>query len=583
MLTLSVSVLSLTTLSAQSQKQTAFQRMLQNYYEEYLALNPTTATAQGDNRYNHLFQNSISEPYRNQTKDLNQRYLDSLKSYPKKKLSGKDRVSYSIFEYELKDRLEALKFKSWLTPVSQMFDSRISFALMASGNGSHPFRSVKDYDDFLYRVNGFVAWTDTAITNMRRGMKEGYVQPRVVMEKVIPQLKAMITDDPVSSMFYNPIKRIPETFSAEDKARLEGQYKTAITESILPSLRKLLTFIEQDYLPATRQTVGISAVPEGKEYYDYLVRSWTTTNLTAEQIHQIGLSEVERIRKEMEALKTASGFTGSLKEFFRYLENDPRFFPFKTEEEVVAGYYAIHEKMKPHLQRLFNMTPKSAFEVRPVEKYRAASTAAHYYTGTPDGSRPGIFYVPVPDPSRYKYWIMEDLFLHEAIPGHHYERSLVMENTAMPANQKIGNYGAYTEGWGLYSERLGSELGLYTDIYQKMGQLQNEMHRAIRLVVDVGLHVKGWTREEAIRYSMENEPISEANAVQEIERYISMPGQALSYKIGELKIIELRKKAEEKAGKKFDVRSFHDQVLNDGPMPLEIFEEKLNEWIRKLK
>ncbi len=261
------------------------------------------------------------------------------------------------------------------------------------------------------------------------------------------------------------------------------------------------------------------------------------------------------------------------------MSTDPKFFPFKTDQEVVAAFQQIYDKMKPNLIKQFNMVPKTRFEIRPVEKYRAATTAAHYMTGTPDGSRPGVFYFPVLDATKYKYWAMEDLFLHEAIPGHHYERSLSTENPNLPGNQKIGGYGAYTEGWGLYAERLGKELGLYTDPYQRMGQLQGEMHRAVRLVVDAGIHSKGWTREQAIQYSLDNEPITEANAIQEIERYISMPGQALSYKLGELKILEMRKKAESAMGKKFDVRDFHDQVLKDGAMPLIIFESKMNQWI----
>lgn len=281
----------------------------------------------------------------------------------------------------------------------------------------------------------------------------------------------------------------------------------------------------------------------------------------------------------MEKVKQEAGFSGDLKAFFEYVFADKKFFPFQKDEDVVAAYKQIYERIKPHLATQFNMTPKTAFEIRPVEKYRAATSAAHYMRGTPDGSRPGVFYFPVLDAAKYQYWRMEDLFLHEAIPGHHYQISLQTENPDIPGFQKFGSYGAYIEGWGLYAESLGKALGLYTDPYQRLGQLYGEMHRAIRLVVDAGMHHKGWTREQALQYSLANEPITEANAIQEIERYIAIPGQALSYKTGELKIMEMRHKAEKTLGARFDVRAFHDEVLKDGAMPLQIFEDKMSRWV----
>ncbi len=564
---------------AQVSKPSKFQKMLDFYYEDFLKLNPTTATFKGDNRYNDQIENPISADYRAQSASLVKRYLDSLHHYTFAQLSSKDQLSYRIFEYELQNRVEGTKFDPYLTPVSQMSDFRISFSQMGSGAGVHPFKTVKDYDDFLKRMPGFAAWTDTAIANMRKGMKLGVVQPRVLMVKVIPQLKAVITDSAKKSMFYNPIKNMPASFSPEDKTRLTNAYENAINHLLNPTYKKLLSFIENEYLPSTRASVGLSELPHGKEAYAFRVKSWTTTNITPDEVFELGKSEVARIRKEMESIKNEVGFKGDLKAFFEFMSTDPKFFPFKKDEDVVAAFQQIYDKMKPNLVKQFNMVPKTPFEIRPVEKYRAATTAAHYMTGTPDGSRPGVFYFPVLDATKYKYWAMEDLFLHEAIPGHHYERSLSTENPNLPGNQKIGGYGAYTEGWGLYAERLGKELGLYTDPYQRMGQLQGEMHRAVRLVVDAGIHSKGWTREQAIQYSLDNEPITEANAIQEIERYISMPGQALSYKLGELKILEMRKKAESAMGKKFDVRNFHDQVLKDGAMPLIIFESKMNQWI----
>ncbi|MBC8152519.1 MAG: DUF885 domain-containing protein [Bacteroidetes bacterium] len=550
------------------------------YYEELLRLNPTTASSRGDYRYNDQLENALSQPYREQMKALYTRYLDGLKAYDERQLGERDKLSYQIFRYDLERNLEAMQFPTYLAPMGQMGDFRLSFSQMGSGSSIHPFKSVKDYDDFLKRVNGFVAQTDTAIANMRKGLAQQHVSPRVVIEKVLPQIEAMLVDDVTKSLFYNPVKTMPASFSDGDKQRLTTAYTTAITQQIIPAYNRLYTFIQTDYLPNTRATVAIEAVPNGKAQYAHLVKSWTTTNMTPDEVHTLGLSEVKRIRQAMETVKEQVGFKGDLKAFFEYVFKDPKFFPYKTDEDVVAGFQAVYQTMKPQLVNQFNMVPKTAFEIRPIEKYRAATSAAHYMGGTPDGSRPGVFYFPVLDATKYSYWRMEDLFLHEAIPGHHYQISLQTENDAIPNFQKVGRYGAYVEGWGLYAESLGKGLGLYQDPFQALGRYQGEMHRAIRLVVDSGMHHKGWTREQAIQYSLDNEPTTEATAIQEVERYISMPGQALSYKVGELKIMEIRRKAEKALGDRFDVRAFHDQVLKDGAMPIAIFEAKLDTWIK---
>jgi uncharacterized protein (DUF885 family) len=554
--------------------------MLNSCYEEFLKLNPTLASQRGDYRYNDQLENPAGQSYRDQSKSIYRRYLDSLKSYSYERLSPRDQLSYQIFEYAMERGVTAMQFKSYLTPVTQMFDFRILFGLMGAGSSNHPFKSVKDYDDFLKRIQGFVAWTDTAISNMRQGIALNIVQPRILMEKVVPQLKAMIVDTPSKSNFYKPIINIPAAFSQQDKQRLTDAYTTAIKEQIIPAYSRLLSFIQNEYLAKARETIALSALPNGKEEYEFQVKSMTTTNLTPDEVYELGKKEVVRIRKEIENVKQQVGFKGDIKAFYTFLETDPRFTPFKKDEDVVNAFHKIYDSIKPHLSAQFSVVPKTAFEIRPIEKYRAATTAANYMRGTPDGSRPGVFYFPVIDPKKYNYWTMEDLFLHEAIPGHHYQLSLETENTDIPNIQKIGQYGAYVEGWGLYAESLGKDLGLYKDPYTRMGQLQGEMHRAIRLVVDAGMHSKGWTREQAIQYSLDNEPISEANAISEIERYISWPGQALSYKIGELKIKEMRYKAEKALGKKFDVRAFHYEVLKDGAMPLQIFEKKMDKWIQ---
>lgn len=557
-----------------------FQTLLTDYYEEYLKLNPTTASSRGDYRYNDQLENSLSQPYRARMTHLFTRYLDRVKAYNRNKLAERDKLSYQIFRYDLERNLEGLKFTTYLTPMNQMGDFRLTFSQMGSGSSIHPFKSVKDYDDFLKRVNGFVAQTDTAIANMRKGLAQNQVHPRVVIEKVLPQIKAMLVEDATKSLFYTPLKHMPDSFSPPDRQRLTTDYTNAIIGQITPAYNRLYTFIQNDYLPHCRPTVALEATPRGKAQYAYLVRSWTTTNLTPNEVHRLGLSEVKRIRQEMEVIKQQVGFKGDLKAFFGYVFTNPKFFPYQTDEDVVQGFQKIYQTLQPHLPQQFDQVPKTAFEIRPIEKYRAATSAAHYMGGTPDGSRPGVFYFPVLEAKQYSYWRMEDLFLHEAIPGHHYQISLQTENTAVPDFQKIGRYGAYVEGWGLYAESLGKDLGLYQDPFQALGRYQGEMHRAIRLVVDSGMHHKGWTREQAVQYSLANEPTTEATAIQEVERYIAMPGQALSYKIGELKIKQIRNKAEKVLGKRFDVRAFHTQVLKDGAMPLAIFEIQLDTWIR---
>ncbi|GAB3574187.1 DUF885 domain-containing protein [Spirosoma luteolum] len=557
-----------------------FQALLTGYYEDFLTLNPTKASYLGDYRYNDQLENMFSQLYRDQMKRLYTRYLDGLNAFDEKQLGERDKLNYQILRYNLTTNLAAMELPNHLTPMNQMRDFQSNFSQLGSGSSVHPFKSAKDYDDFLKRVNGFVAQTDTAIANMRTGMAQHYMQPKVVIGKVLPQIKAMLVDDVTNSVFYKPVQTMPTTFSAEDKQRLTTAYTSAITEQIIPAYRRLYTFLQNEYLPRCRETVGLEALPDGKAQYAYLVKYWTTTHMTPDEVHALGLSEVKRIRQSIEGIRQQVGFAGDLKAFFTYVNTDPKFFPFKTDEAVLAGFQQIYQTMKPQLPSLFNLVPKTAFEIRPIEKYRAASTAAHYMAGTPDGSRPGVFYFPVPDAARFSYWGMEYLFLHEAIPGHHYQISLQNENSSLPAFQKIGGYGAYTEGWGLYAESLGKVLGLYTNPFQLLGRYQGEMHRAIRLVVDTGIHHKGWTREQAIQYSLDNEPIGQAVAIQEVERYIAMPGQAVSYKIGELKIMAIRQKAEKALGNRFDIRAFHDQVLKDGPMPLAIFEAKLDNWIK---
>ncbi|GAB3786020.1 DUF885 domain-containing protein [Spirosoma horti] len=561
-----------------------FATVLDDYYEQRLKLFPVEATQQGDNRYNDQLPNDISQAFLNQTKSFYSSTLEKLNSFDREKLSDEDKISYDILKRELALQLEQYPFHQEEIPFNQFTGLTLAFGQLGSGEGSQPFKTVKDYDDWLKRVSAFTVWGDTAIAAFRKGMATGRVLPKSLVVKMIPQMTDLVVSDPTKSLFYGPIKKLPSTFSAADKDRLTASYKKAITKQIVPTYQKLGTFLKTEYLPKARTTSGIDVLPQGPELYHYLVRTWTTTNDTPDQIYAIGLKEVARIRGEMEKVKTQVGFKGTLDEFFTYLKTDKKFYPYKQPKEVLAAFHTILARIEPNLKKLFINTPKSEFEIRQTEKFREASASAEYNQASADGSRPGIFYVPIPDASKFNVTSgMESLFLHEAIPGHHYQVSLQQENTSLPKFRRFAWYGAYGEGWALYCESLGKELGIYTDPYQYMGALGDEIHRAIRLVVDVGLHTKHMTREEAIKYMMDNEPIAEQGATAEIERYMAIPAQALSYKIGALKIRELRTKYEKQLGDKFSLAAFHDEFLKDGCMPLDVLERKMDAWAERQK
>lgn len=558
--------------------------LFDSYYEERLKLFPFEATSQGDNRYNDQLPNDISQEFIGKTRQFYESNLRNLQAFSRDSLSDQDRIAYDVLERELKIQLEGEKFRTETMPFQQFWGLPLSMGQYGSGESSQPFKTVKDYDDWLKRVSAFTIWADTAIANFRRGAATGMVLPKVLVEKIIPQMDGLVVADPTKSLFYGPINKLPKDFSDADKKRLTAAYKKAITEQIVPTYKKLGTFLKSEYLSKTRATAGIGALPQGKEMYAYFARYWTTTDKTPEEIYQTGGQEVARIKGEMEKVKTQVGFKGDLNAFFKHLQADPKFYPYKTPEDVLKAFRAIHEKLKPNVARMFSQTPKTPFEIRRTEAFREASASAEYNQGSADGKRPGIFYVPIPDAKKFNVTSgMESLFLHEAIPGHHYQISLQQENTSLPKFMRFSFNGAYAEGWALYTESLGKELGLYTDPYQYMGALGDEMHRAIRLVVDVGLHTKGWTREEAIKYMTDNEPIAEQGAVAEIERYMAIPGQALSYKIGALKIREMRDKYEQQMGAKFNLAAFHDQILKDGCLPLDVLERKMDAWAAREK
>ncbi len=418
---------------------------------------------------------------------------------------------------------------------------------------------------------------------MRQGMTEGYVLPKSLIKKIIPQMDAMTEATVENHLFYKPVANFPEGITEEDKNTLRTDYVAMIEGKVIPAYAKMRDFLQNEYLAAGRDSSGYSDLPAGSDYYDYAIKLYTTTTMSADEIHQLGLSEVTRIRTEMEKVKEQVGFKGDLKAFFDDVRTNKKLMPYSTPEEIIANFNAMHETIKPQVDLLFSVQPKTAFEVRQTEAFRENSASAEYNPGSLDGTRPGIFYTPIPDASTYNVYSDESLFLHEAVPGHHFQVSLTQESETLPQFRKTLWYSAYGEGWALYTESLGKELGLYTDPYQYFGTLGAEMHRAVRLVVDTGIHTKGWSREKAIAYCLDNEAESEAGITSEIERYMANPGQALSYKIGQLKIRELRTKATQELGDKFDIREFHKEVLETGCIPLALLEEKINGWIEESK
>jgi uncharacterized protein (DUF885 family) len=558
-------------------------KVFANYYEEKQPLSPLEATYNGDNRYNDKMSDELTQAGKAKAVAFYKKYQDELAKYDREKLSAEEKVSWDLLQWECNVNLEGLKFPTELMPLNQIFSTHLLIGQMASGSSVQPFKTVKDYENWLKRVDGFVVWCDTAVVNMRKGIKEGYVLPTSLIKKVIPQLTDMDHGPVKEHLFYSPAKNFPKEFTPEEKARFEKEYAAMVESKIIPAFQKMHLFFEKEYLPAGRSTNGFDALPNGKALYDYYIKFYTTTEMTADEIHKLGLSEVDRISKEMEKVKEQVGYKGDLKSFFNDVRSNKKLMPFTNADQVIANFNKIHETMKPNLKKLFELTPKSAFEVRRTEAFREASASAEYNPGLADGSRPGIFYVPVPNAKEYNTVSDESLFLHEAIPGHHYQFSLQQENKALPAFRKNIWYSAYGEGWALYSESLGKELGLYTDPYQYFGMLGAEMHRAIRLVVDTGLHSKGWTREQAIQYSLDHEVESEESITAEIERYMAGAGQALSYKIGQLKIRELRAKSEKELGAKFDIREFHKLVLESGCVPLKLLEDKINAWVAAKK
>ena len=544
------------------------------YFEEKMEIFPIDATFNGEHQFDNLLHMEISDGFRQHIDSFASRYLAELDKVDTAALSPNDRISYDIARWELNIMKEGLTFHDHLMPINQFASLTLTLPQLGSGTSAQPFKTKEDYEKFMQRMKSFSQWADSAIANMRRGEASGYVLPKALVVKVIPQLAALTKKDS-NNVFYGPLKQLPEGLDSSARGALSTEYKQAIENSIIPAFEKLRSFMQTEYLPKARSSSGIGGVPDGKAYYQYLIRFWTTTNKTPDEIFATGEKEVARIRGEMEEVKNSTGFKGDLAAFFTFVRNDPQFKIFKTPAQVLDSFKAIENKIMPGVQQMYLHLPKTKFEIRQTEAFRAASASAEYFPGSVKDGRPGVFYVPILDAKKFSYVGMESLFLHEAIPGHHFQSSLQQENDSLPKLRKFIWFGAYGEGYALYCEGLGKELGLYTNPYQYFGRLSDEIHRAIRLVVDVGMHAKGWSREQALKYMLDNEPLSEEEATAEIERYMALPGQALSYKTGELKIRELRQKYEQQPGNQFSLKDFHDELLKDGCVPLSVLEAKM--------
>ncbi len=553
--------------------------LVEAYFEENLELNPVSATFIGDSRYNDRLGNSIGPEHRAAQLAMERRFLEAAAEIDGDALEDQDLLTLEVFMLGRREAIEGSEFPAYLLPINQMFSMPSLMAMLGSGRSAQPFATVTDYDNFLGRIDDFTVWVDQAIANMREGVEKGVVQPRVIMEKVLPQLAAHVVDEPEQSLFWGPVAAMPEGFSEEDRVRLTAAYRDAIAAQIVPAYSRLDDFIESEYMPHTRESVAWAELPDGADWYAYRARVSTTTTLSAREIHELGLAEVARIRSEMEQVRDTVGFEGDLAAFFEYLKTDDAFY-YDNAEDLLDGYRDLKNRIDALLPALFSDFPAADYEIREVEAFRAQSSAgASYQRPAPDGSRPGIFYVNTHNLRAQPKYGMETLSLHEASPGHHFQISIQQELTDLPRFRRFGGYTAYVEGWALYAESLGRELGLFTDPYQYYGKLNDEQLRAMRLVVDTGLHTEGWSREQAIAFMLENSSLAESDVVAEVERYIAIPGQALSYKIGQIKILELRARAEQKLGEKFDVKAFHSMVLRGGALPMAVLEARTERWI----
>jgi len=576
--------------AAATAQQAAHDRLFQLFKdsdEDNLKRNPISALFRGDMRYADRLGDNITDKYYAGERAAAEHDLAALHAIPRDQLNETDQLAYDVFEFSTKDTLRGLQPDMLaLTadrPLNHFFGIHTFYATFASGKGAAPFKTVADYENNLKRHKDFVTYLDRAIGRMKDGEKTGVVETKLTVRNMIEQLDNQLKMTPADSPYMGPVKDFPKDFSEADKARLTTAYREATVNDIYPALTRLRDFFRDEYLGHAREGVGLKYMPGGDKLYAYLVQSTTTTDMTPEQIHNLGLSEVARITKEFQKVQKQVGFKGTLAQFFDYMRTSPKFQP-KSREGLTQDYYNLQKKVEVQVPRFFSLVPKSPLRIQPYEPFREKFEAGgSYQPGTPDGSRPGTFFFNAYDLPSRPTWEETTLFLHEGEPGHHFQISIAQENEALPSFMRFGGNTAYAEGWALYAETLGYDMGFYKDPYARFGTLNDEMLRAMRLVVDTGIHAKGWTRDQSIAYMLGHSGMSKTDATAEVERYIAIPSQATAYKIGALTIQRLRKKATAELGPKFDIREFHAQVLNSGALPMTILEQKIDRWIAAKK
>jgi len=563
----------------QQTKAAQLERIYDEYWDASMRLNPLQATFQGDARHNDQLPNILSPAYRQQSHDFTEQWLGKVEKIGPDGLTGQDLLSYQIFVRDARMSLAAEKYPAWMLPVSQYYNLGSIMAILGSGSGAQPFNTVQDYDTWSKRSLGIPPLFDQAIANMREGMRAGVVQPRDLMEKVLPQLDAVIKPTAEESIFWAPVRNMPDDFPEADKARITAEYKRMIEYRLMPAYRALRGFIATEYLPATRKTDGLSALPNGVAWYTQNIVQSTASTLTPQQIHALGEQRVASLQEQITAVMKQNRIRGSQQKLMRSMRTD-KDFQYATPDALVMRYKQLQQQVGARLPSLLDTLPKAPLEIRPVEADRAASAAAvSYQPSLPDGMRPAALYVNTNALPSRRTWSAPAQYLHEGIPGHHVQLGLQQELDKLPRLRRLGGDVAFVEGWGMYAESLGDELGVYQDPYAKIAYLQGALTRSARMVADTGVHAQGWSKKQAVDYLVKTADMPVEDATAEVERFMALPGQTLANGLGELKMIELRDKAKAAQGAAFDPRRFHAEVLRDGSMPLDILEAKIDRWI----
>ena len=551
-----------------------FASLLEDAWEWQLRENPVMASSLGDRRYNGSWADSSLGAIESR-QEMQREFMQRLLAIDSSQLDDADQLNYELFRRDLMTDIEGFRFRDYLMPVNQ----RGGVQTLDEVAERIPLATIADYDDWLKRMASVANLIDQTMALQEEGRKRGYMPPKILMQRVPAQVAAQLVENAEDSPYYKVFRNLPDSIAAAEQERLRTSARAIIDDSIVPAYRKFSRYFNDSYLPASRDSIDASSLPDGKAFYEYRTRVYTTTNMTPDEIHRLGLSEVQRIRGEMQLIIDELEFAGSFEDFLQFLRTDPQFY-YETPEQLFDAYLAICKRIDPELVKLFGTLPRTPYGLRPIPDNIAPDTTTAYYSQpAADGSRAGYYYVNLYKPEVRPKYEMEVLSVHEAVPGHHLQIALQMELGDMPDFRRYSGFTAFTEGWGLYSESLGYDLGLYQDPYSRFGALTYEMWRAVRLVVDTGMHYKGWTRQQAIDFFKANAAKTELDIINEIDRYIGWPGQALAYKIGQLKMLELRREAEQTLGDSFDIRAFHDALLGGGALPLEVLETRMHRWL----